>query len=836
MMKMVLRRGLLTALVFFVLACHAPARSQTSGLCINEYLASNSKLNADPDFHEFGDWIELYNGGDTAIHLIGWYLTDNLSRPDKWKITADISIKPKSWLLIWADDRNTGLHANYKLSADGEEIGLFDYALKPVDTIRFGSQTTNVSCGRYPDGGGEWRYFSTPTPGASNSNQPFEGVVSDPLFSPPGGFYNTAQTIAITLEGAAASIHYTTDGSVPTENSAPYLQPIVIDRTTVLRARAFRAGSLPSRVITSTCFIGETATLPVVSLSSNPENFWDDRTGIYVVGTNGITGYCSDTPCNWNQDWERPVTLEYFDESGAIQFRLDAGIKIGGGCTRKYPQKPLAIYARSIYGSSKINYPLFPEKSAEVYNNLVLSNGGQDWWRTFFRDGLMQNLVYDRMDIDWVAYKPALLFINGEYWGIHSLREKHNEHYLEANYGIDPDRVDILSDNASVHEGSATLYKAFIQWIGSRNLAVKENYNYVRSQIDVNEYLNYLIAEIYYANVDWPAGNIKYWRAWGDSSRWRWILFDTDLGFGAHSQGKYDSNTLANVTVAEQTYYANPLWSTLLIRKLLENESFKNSFIQRFAGHIQTTFAPERVIGKIDSLQALIAPEIPRHRVRWPDALSFGPTWEGQVETMRIFARKRPEHMMAHLAGRFALSGTAALTLSSNEPAWGRVELEGVAMPDSLTLLYFKEIPLTCVARPAPGYRFAGWHGLSSSGADTVRITLNAPGRLIAIFTPAVVSAGEKSAGEPVRFALAQNYPNPFNPVTTIPFHLDRPELVTLRVFDLRGAEIATLLHQRLAPGQHSVTFDAAHLANGVYFYSLEAGSFRQVRKMVLAK
>ncbi|HOC26236.1 MAG TPA: T9SS type A sorting domain-containing protein, partial [bacterium] len=171
-----------------------------------------------------------------------------------------------------------------------------------------------------------------------------------------------------------------------------------------------------------------------------------------------------------------------------------------------------------------------------------------------------------------------------------------------------------------------------------------------------------------------------------------------------------------------------------------------------------------------------------------------------------------------------------------NEPAWGRVEIEGVAMPDSLTLLYFKGIPFTCTARPAPGYRFAGWHGLSASGEKSIRLTLTDPGRLIAIFTPEAVAVEEEGGGAPAHFSLLQNYPNPFNPVTTISFDLARPELVTLKIYDLRGSEMATLLHQRLEPGRHSARFDASALANGVYFYRLEAGSFRQVRKMVLAK
>lgn len=809
--------------------------AQPPQLSINEFLASNSKLNPDPDYKAYADWIELYNAGESRLQLAGYTLTDNLSQPAKWTFPANSSIAAKSFLVIWADDRNSGLHTNYKLAAEGEQIGLFDYTGKLIDSLSYGQQSTNVSCGRYPDGLGAWRYFSTPTPGTANLVQPFEGIVSDPGFSQPGGFYRGEQTVLLSHDGTAESIRYTTNGAIPSDTAAFYTGAIRISRTTVLRAQAFRAGRLPSRVVTRTYFIDDSCTLPVVSLSTNPENLWDDRTGIYVVGTNGITGYCKSTPCNWNQDWGRPATLEYYDAAGRPRFQLDAGIKIGGGCTRMYPQKSLAVYARSIYGSSKINYPLFPDKASESYNNLVLRNSGQDWYRTLFRDGMMQTLVKDRMDIDWQAYQPAVLFINGAYWGIHDLREKHNEHYLEANYGVDPDRVDIVSDNGEVHEGSATLYKALISFVSTHNLAEQANYDQVRSQVDIDEYQNYLIAEIYFANIDWPGGNIKFWREWGEGHKWRWILFDTDLGFGAHPQGQWDSNTLANVTSSVETYYANPPWSTLLIRKMLENEEFRNHFIQRFAGHIQTTFAPARALARIDSLSTLLAPEIPRHKQRWPTSLSFGTTWEAQLETVRDFARKRPQAMMTHLKDKFALAGTAALSVTANDFRMGRVSIEGVTLADSETIAYFTRIPLTCVALPAKGYRFAGWHGLSQTNEDTIRITLSAPGQLRAIFTPEVVGIGRKPAVA-ASFALLQNYPNPCNPATTIRFRLERPESVTLKVYDLLGAEQTVLLRQELAVGDHRITFDTSRLASGIYWIMVQAGEERQVRKMVVAR
>lgn len=711
------------------------AQGQLLDIYLNEFMASNSTTILSPTFNEYADWLEIYSAEDTTVDISGFYLTDDFSEPQKWQIPSGSRINPGSSILFWADAKDEARHTNFKLSKSGGEISLLTNDLQLIDSVHYAEQQMDISFGRYPNGSENWYYFDQPTPETSNVNPGFNGIVQNTGFSLTGGFYQGIQAIHLIKDNPDETIRYTIDGSLPNLQSAIYSSTIMLNSTTIIRAQSLLDGYLPGKVITHTYFIDETTTLPVVSIATDPANLWDDETGIYVEGTNGISGFCVSAPRNWNQPWEHPVSLEMFEVDGNLGFKIDAGIQIGGGCTRKYPQKSLAIYARSEYGVSKINYPIFEDKQITQFNNILLRNSGQDWWRAMFRDGMMQTLVKDQMDIDWQAYKPAILFLNGAYWGIHAIREKHNEHYLESNYGINPDEIDILSGNASVKQGSADLYNDMIGFIETNDMAIADNYNWVTTQMDVNEYLNYIIAEIYFANIDWPGGNIKYWRQKGENHKWRWFLFDTDLGFGAHGLGQYDSNTLQNATATTSTYYANPSWSTLLLRKLLENSRFKNQFIQRFASCLNITFNPQRVLNIIDSLKTNIGDEIPRHIQKWDQSTSFNEGWDYHVEVMREFASRRPGYVINHLIEKFALSGSTQLNVSYDDPAMGSVFINSVKLPtNNFSGTYLKDIPIQCNALPKSGYRFVGWQGLSNSSSDTINFVLTTESNLEAIF------------------------------------------------------------------------------------------------------
>lgn len=145
--------------------------TQASTVRINEFLASNTMTNTDSS-GSYDDWFELYNGGTTSIDLTGWYFTDDPLDMTRYQVPAGFgtNLAAGAFLLIWCDDDSAQgpLHANFKLSASGEFIGISSPDLTVIDSVTFGPQTSDVSFGRTPDGGSTWVTFSAPTPAATN--------------------------------------------------------------------------------------------------------------------------------------------------------------------------------------------------------------------------------------------------------------------------------------------------------------------------------------------------------------------------------------------------------------------------------------------------------------------------------------------------------------------------------------------------------------------------------------------------------------------------------------------------------------------------------------------
>jgi CotH kinase protein/Lamin Tail Domain/Chitobiase/beta-hexosaminidase C-terminal domain/Secretion system C-terminal sorting domain len=705
-------------------------------LFINEFMASNSNTIADPDYNQYSDWIEIYNANDSTVNLSGYYLTDDLNDKTKWQINTDIIVRANSFVGFWADDGSKKNHTNFKLLANSGEIGLFSPNEILVDSIIYSTQTTDKSFGRFPDGAVAWNIFDIPTPGTKNNNSKTKILAPSPVFSVGSGFSKISQIIEISSELDSAKIYFTVDGSIPTEKDSLYSNPIEVLQTTVIRASVFKKNFIPSKPITNTYFINENSVLPIFSITTNPDNFFSNDSGIYVAGTNGIAGNCSTSPRNWNQDWERTISLEFFEADKNLAFKVDAGIKINGGCTRLYNQKSLAIFMKGEYGLEKLDYQLFPFKQIYRFNNFILRSSAQDWYRTMFRDGMIQTLIKAGMDIDYQEYRPAVVFINGEYWGIHNIREKLNEHYLEANHGVNPDSVDIIEISKEViaNKGDKVSYDNLINFVSTNDLSLETNYNYIKSIVDIDEYINYQIAEIYSANADWPGSNSKLWRPRTKKGKWRWMIYDMDFGFGGNSQGQYFSNTLELATATNGEDWPNPPWSTLLLRRLLQNENFKNEFIQRFAVQMHTTFDVSRVINLIDSLQANIAPEIPRHKERWAKSISYG-DWNNLVEIMREFARNRPSYVSEHFKDKFELSGMESLIIENTNILGGKIILHSTEIQESnYSITLFKDVPVKLEAIPMPGYRFAGWQGLATDSAKVVSFYLDYPAKIIATF------------------------------------------------------------------------------------------------------
>ncbi len=213
---------------------------------------------------------------------------------------------------------------------------------------------------------------------------------------------------------------------------------------------------------------------------------------------------------NFWQDWERKAHMELYDKQGDKKIDQDIGIKIFGAYSRAFPQKSLALFARKEYGKGSFDYNVFKDKPIEKFESLVLRNAGNDWGQAMMRDGLTSTLIRD-MDIDRQAFQPAVVYINGEYWGILNIREKVNANFLAENHYVNPENVNILEFNGSIVEGNNTGYMDLVSYLENNTLENSQKYSQVSRKIDINNYIQYQLTQIYINNKDWPGNNMKYW-------------------------------------------------------------------------------------------------------------------------------------------------------------------------------------------------------------------------------------------------------------------------------------------------------------------------------------
>ena len=599
------------------LSMHSTSFQGEKSLVISEVLAANAHINLDSDFYAFSDWVELHNQSANTIDIGNYKLSDKMNK-GKWTIPEGTTIEPNGYKIFWADNKKKALnefHTNFKFKTSGEAVALFDAHGDLVDGFEFPQQKGDVSVGMI---NGQLQYMD-PTPNGVNGEGFNYMLLSNiPEFSQDGGFYEDSETIQIFSDNGA-TIYYTTDGSFPTKESPVYNGGIDISETTTIRARTLENGKLLSDEVTQTYFIGESSTLPVISISTDNKYLWDDTIGIYAVGTNGIENdECEGVIANFMREWKRPAHVEYYDKNKNLGFSQEMEIKISGQCSRKRLQKSLALSADSKYGKDVVDYQLFSDKNINQFKSFKLRNGGQDWYEAMIRDALSQKLIKDDFNVDYQAYEPTIVFLNGKYWGIHNLREKRNEDYLASNYaGLNPKKVDILYSHFTVKEGKDDDYLALLDFIKNNPLSDDANYQQVASKIDIDNFIDYQIIQIYAANFDWPYNNTRYWKEQKDGAKWRWMMDDQDGTFGLFNEFKADHNTLVLATSVDSDPERNPDWSTFMLRKLLENDTFKSQFVSKFRTYLSTTFAPTRVKALVTSMKETIEPEMQRHIDRW---------------------------------------------------------------------------------------------------------------------------------------------------------------------------------------------------------------------------
>ncbi len=777
-------------------------------LLINEFCAANTSVLIDPDFHQFGDWLEIYNPNLSPLNVKGYSLTDDLAEKMKWTFPSGVTIAPHGFLLIFADERDTSglaLHTNFRLKRSGEVIGLFNEQGMLIDSVLYSMQQRNISIGRFPDGASEWQFFQNATPGERNAGEVYLKTEA-PVFSLPGGFFSASQTLHLYTNMPGTKIYYTTNCNEPTQQSAELTADISIQsrvgeanyfsefvtnadpeawlpewtapasevfKATVVRARAYRLGYAPSEIVTQTYFIDQNMknrypTLAVISLVSDFKNLFDPASGIYVPGKTHRPGVTRSG--NYFQSWEKPAHVEFFEPGGKIGFSQDLGIKVQGGTSQVSPQKGLHLIARYIYGDNRINYPVFKNrrtkaKDLTVFKRFIIRAWGSVITAGLFNDAYAQLLMAES-GLDLNAYRPAILFINGEYWGLHELREANkNSWYYQFHYGIDRDNpgLDMIAPRGNalpaVDEGDAAHWNAMLDFLRTQDMRLPANYDYIKTQMDIDNFIAYVGHGIYLCKWDWPNNNEACWRPRTATAKWRWTVYDMETSFGvatilsplyAFLGAPYNmlAHTIDGTPIPGFGQYGP---HPVLVR-LLQNDAFKKAFVGWFMRQMETTFSPQKMNDLLDEMVAEISPYYEEYRQRWPFLPALNGEWQVHLQRIRDFNLARPQYMRRHLEERF--------------------------------------------------------------------------GDILAV-------ADRNNHGQP-EVVLMQNYPNPFSAQTRIRYKIQQESTVELQVFNLLGQKVATVFSGRQAAGLHTVRWDARGKATGLYYIRLQCGDVVLMKKMIV--
>ena len=713
-------------------------------LKINEVMQSNVECIMD-DIKEFPDsWVELYNPTDAAINLKDYKISNKNKVKKAWQL-PDQEVPADGHVIIYCDKEgkeDNRFHTDFRLeSGKGCTVYLFKGKdAEPVDSLPADMKkmpAPDVAFGRETDGADKWGYQVTPTPGKANTGEICDAkhILGAPVFGKDG--FVTSGDAAFQLElslpdGAPEGtvIRYTTDGSEPTSKSTQYTNPINITKTKVIRAKLFCDGWLsPMSTAQSYIFHPKEITLPIFSVQTNDKYLNDKEIGLFANNNSKED--------KKTHDWRRPVMIEFFPAEGNNSaFNQLGETRIQGGQSRSNALKSMVFYANKRFDPDhkRYSYEFFPDQKPGIteFKSFSLRDGGNDFGDLYFRDLIIQRTMADHVDLDWQAGHSAVLYINGEYMGMLNIRERSNEDNIYSNYNgledidmveISHEKIDNVDQFLEEFKGSEdeTFYNAFKAFYSEKGHTKAE----YEQWMDVSEYLNIMIMNLFYGNIDFPGNNIVFWRPNDDDTEsglpkiWRFIVKDTDFGLGLYNrQNNY--NTIDLLYHPEK--YPNDNWAftepaTLLIKNMLEDKGILDMFIDKCCVYMGDFMNGKGTGETIDLIKAEAMEEFVAHR----DKYNSGWGWWGPVDNRsdienkfnaaKQWAEGRPNNFYKHIGDKWNLGTAFPVTINK-----GVVELPETVTVNGIKLSegvfdgkFFPNRQLTITATAPEGKTIAGW-------------------------------------------------------------------------------------------------------------------------------
>jgi hypothetical protein len=613
------------------------------------------------------------------------------------------------------------MHTNFKIDPDGETLYLSSPGGVVIDSLAIPRTPLDASFGRITDGAVATGIFTVATPGESNNtSQAFtNGYEPTPVFSVEAGFFSTAVTVSLSTTSPTAEIRYTVNGSDPSPSSSLYSgSSITISSTHTLKAKCFStADKLPSPPNGATYFINEAHVLPVISISTNDENLY------------GATGIFD----NVDQDWNKPCYIEYFDADKVLAFKQEAGIQIDGGAggSRYLPQHSVRIEpGNGTLGDGDVQYELIPDRrNRKDYSSFYLRNGSNQYYTLQYKDGLQVMAIAKNTHTYYSAHSAIVAYINGSYFGVYELREKLNADFLKENYLMNIDTLDLLTLSyykgqvLEAIEGSVDPFWDDYDRFMSLSPSNADYLDKVGQFLDLDNYTDYIIAQSWIGNTDWPYNNIRVFRNSSTGYRWQYAVQDVEWSMLPNGWTTSATDHIGYMLGQGDNLPYIGCWL-----HLIQNSDYRTYFINRFADLMNTNYLFSVTGPMEEEKYSYQFPEMEAEFARWGN--SSMTAYTTNHNTLRSELEIRSGYVRDNIQDHFSLTRQVEVSLDVQPEGAGQIKISTI-VPENYPWqgIYFSNNPVKITAMANPGYKFSHWsdNDLISDTEDP-EFTANFPG------------------------------------------------------------------------------------------------------------